>query len=581
MTWAWRVFGAVLLSVVAAGCTNVVHERDGGDLPAGCTVSGQLVEAGAFNSGNSCAVCDPARSSTDWSARPDGTPCDAGVCEAGACAAKCFIDGALRTSGALNSINPCQRCEPTRSTSAWSQLATGANCGAGQVCEGGACTSKCFIDGQLRVADALNVDNGCQRCDPAQSTEAWSAVANGTSCGSGGVCESGACSAQCFISGSFYAASAANPANGCEQCTPSTSTSTWSPRATGASCGTGQICEASACVAKCFIAGAVVAADAVNPANECEQCSLAVSTTSWSPRAEGTSCSGGRVCSAANCALKCFIAGVVYAADEVNPANRCQQCVPATAVGAWSTRSDGASCELGKVCMTGTCEAKCLIAGVFVDAGVVNPATVCEQCSPPVSTTMWTSRGALLLLDGGTEVASQGWSVTAQAPSAVSYLPDSVRLQTSTNSGAVSGGQLLLVKAGAVEAGQPFTLQVEAMVEAVNAHNQFDSAAAILGSFTAPAGTAAQRSEMIYLDAAAVGWADNSQSASVAVQDGAFHTYQLSVDAAGTANLSVDGVLKLTRTGFTTTGTIAIGDQTNDPNVDATLRIRKVTRVCQ
>jgi hypothetical protein len=42
----------------------------------------------------------------------------------------------------------------------------------------------------------------------------------------------------------------------------------------------------------------------------------------------------------------------------------------------------------------------------------------------------------------------------------------------------------------------------------------------------------------------------------------------------------VDVVAKLTRSDFTTNGTIAIGDQTNESNVDGAVRIRSVERIC-
>jgi hypothetical protein len=85
---------------------------------------------------------------------------------------------------------------------------------------------------------------------------------------------------------------------------------------------------------------------------------------------------------------------------------------------------------------------------------------------------------------------------------------------------------------------------------------------------------------MIYLDATGIGWADDSLSFPFTVIDGAYHTYELSVDAGGGATVRVDGIQALTRTGFTTSGTIAVGDQTNDAAVDSTLRIRSVTRLC-
>lgn len=63
--------------------------------------------------------------------------------------------------------------------------------------------------------------------------------------------------------------------------------------------------------------------------------------------------------------------------------------------------------------------------------------------------------------------------------------------------------------------------------------------------------------------------------------DGTYHVHELAVDAAKVATVSVDGVAKLTRNNFTTNGTIAIGDQTNDSNVDGVVRIKSVEKLCQ
>ncbi len=190
-----------------------------------------------------------------------------------------------------------------------------------------------------------------------------------------------------------------------------------------------------------------------------------------------------------------------------------------------------------------------------------------------------------MLLTGGTDVAAQGWSVVMQPPATLSNGPDYVQLQTSTAPGAKASGQLLLTYPGAVEMGKPFKIQVVMQVDMVSSHNPLDSAAAILGSFTAQTvfGTTAERSQMIYLDPTKIGWADDSPSFPsfpFSVTDGAYHTYELSVDAAGAATVRVDGAQALTRSGFTTNGAIAVGDQTNEPAVDSTLRIRSVTRLC-
>jgi hypothetical protein len=185
-----------------------------------------------------------------------------------------------------------------------------------------------------------------------------------------------------------------------------------------------------------------------------------------------------------------------------------------------------------------------------------------------------------VLLAGGTDVAPQGWAIVMQAPASITDGPDYVHLMTSMAAGATTSGQLLLHYPGALDTGQPFKLQVVMLVESVDRHNQFDSAAAIMGSFTPPFGAGNDRSQMIYLDSGEVGWADGTQAFTASVTDNAYHTYELSVDAGNVAHVSVDGVPALTRTGFVFNGAIAIGDQTNDANVDSALRIRSVTKLC-
>ena len=85
---------------------------------------------------------------------------------------------------------------------------------------------------------------------------------------------------------------------------------------------------------------------------------------------------------------------------------------------------------------------------------------------------------------------------------------------------------------------------------------------------------------MIYLDSDRIGWADDTASFSAAVTNGEYHTVDLVVADDRKATVSIDGAVALTRNNFTTTGTIAVGDQTNDPNVDGVMRVRSVGRIC-
>ncbi|RKG83638.1 hypothetical protein D7W82_24655 [Corallococcus sp. CA049B] len=292
-------------------------------------------------------------------------------------------------------------------------------------------------------------------------------------------------------------------------------------------------------------------------------------------------CASTDACESGVCVAVCRIDGQQFAAGAVNPANACEQCLPEMSATTWTLLVDGTTCGAGQLCSAGACGPKCLINGTFYDEGTPNPTNACEVCTPATSTTAWSPREAIPLLVGGADIVAQGWTTIAQAPNTLTYGEDYVRLATSTDSGGRTSGQLLLAKTNAVAPTQPFTLRVTMQVESVSRHNQLDSGAAILGSLTGSVGNGTDRSQMIYLDSAAIGWADDSQSSAFSVTDGAYHVYELAVDADKVATVSVDGVAKLTRNNFTTNGTIAIGDQTNDPNVDGVVRIKSVEKLCQ
>ncbi|MCP3168504.1 hypothetical protein [Myxococcus qinghaiensis] len=291
-------------------------------------------------------------------------------------------------------------------------------------------------------------------------------------------------------------------------------------------------------------------------------------------------CASGQTCEGGVCIARCQIDGQQVESGAVNAANACEQCVPATSATTWTPRADGTQCASGQVCSAGVCGPKCFIDGTLYAEGEPNPANACEVCTPATSTTQWSARRSIPLLVGGADITAQGWRTAVQGPNTLTYGADYVRLETSTTPGGRTGGQLLLWRANAVDATKPFKLEVTLQVESASRHNSLDSGAAILGSFTPTVGDSVDRSQMIYLESAAIGWADDTQSAAFPVIDGAYHVYELAVDAAKVATVSIDGVAKLTRNNFTVDGNIAIGDQTNDPTVDGVMRIKSVELLC-
>jgi hypothetical protein len=292
-----------------------------------------------------------------WTTVANGTSCGSGmVCNSGACASQCFIGGTVYASGASDQGNACQTCQPSASTSAWTEATDGTQCGTGGICHVGSCVSGCEIGGVYYATSALNPNNPCQTCQPGTSLSAWSNLSNGTACGNGQVCASGSCGNQCDIGGTIYGSNATNPTNACQSCQPGTSTTTWTVVANGTGCGSGEICNAAACAPGCFIGGTIYASGAANPTNACQSCQPGTSATAWTAVATGTSCGSGEICESANCESGCFIGGTTYAPGAANPANACQSCQPLSSTTGWIAVPDGTVCGSGQTCTGGTCQ---------------------------------------------------------------------------------------------------------------------------------------------------------------------------------------------------------------------------------
>lgn len=195
--------------------------------------------------------------------------------------------------------------------------------------------TSCVIGGTTYASDAPNPANACQVCKPATSSMGWSNADEGTACNNGQFCNAGTCKTGCFVSGTFYATAAANPANGCQTCQPSFATTSWTTGANGASCGTGQVCNAGSCQSGCWIDGALVGSGTTNTSNACEICKPTVSTSTWSNNADGTNCGTGKICVSGTCGASCDVGGTIYSTGALNPGNGCQSCNPSFSTSTW------------------------------------------------------------------------------------------------------------------------------------------------------------------------------------------------------------------------------------------------------
>jgi sulfatase modifying factor 1 len=108
------------------------------------------------------------------------------------------------------------------------------------------------FQGRARFASSSRLQNPGSHASG--STTEWSNVIEGTSCGTGQWCHTGACQTGCWIGSTYYASGTADPSNPCESCQPSQSTTSWSS-AEGRSCTGGLTCNSESCCKSQYVPG--------------------------------------------------------------------------------------------------------------------------------------------------------------------------------------------------------------------------------------------------------------------------------------------------------------------------------------
>ena len=297
------------------------------------------------------------------------------VCHGGQCVSGCEVGGTFSGPNALNPTNACQSCQPSSTTTAWTDLADGAiaarpvlrrrpvrhgvrdwqrslriGCrepeqplrklpagdehlcmdehgrgqrrlpdGRGLLREPGELHLG-LLDWRCLLSSGATASSGCQVCNPGASTTAWTNVVGAASCPSGQACSSGACASGCAIGGTFYD-SGATSNDGCEVCTPSSSTTSWTDATGAASCTSGQVCNAGSCASGRSIGG-IFYAPAATTNDGCEICTPGTSTTAWTNATTGTNCGNGEVCSGGTCGTQCDIGGTILRLRGGEPEQR-------------------------------------------------------------------------------------------------------------------------------------------------------------------------------------------------------------------------------------------------------------------
>ena len=237
-----------------------------------CNIQGQCYAAGVKKPGESCFVCDPTRSASGWSPAAQNTSCD----DQSACSSDDHCDGAGSCVG-NKSCNDGIACTQ--------DVCTAAGCNNTAVTAG-----QCRIAGTCRLDGTANPQNGCQLCNALVSQTAWSPQAPSVGCSDGQYCTiddhcdgAGACTGgttrncsdafactsdscnesndscsntlqggKCIINGSCYSDGDAQSGNVCNECKPSTSTTSWTFRNgkvcnDNDSCSANDVCGAGTC----------------------------------------------------------------------------------------------------------------------------------------------------------------------------------------------------------------------------------------------------------------------------------------------------------------------------------------------
>ena len=327
-----------------------------GSCTTGCDIGNQLVASDAPNPTNGCLLCDQAQSFSNWSRAPDGQQCDAGqICSSGVCASDCDIFNNIVPVGTPNPTNGCQLCTPSLSSSNWSRAPDGQACAAGEICSSGFCASDCDIGGAIYSSGAVEATDPCHVCQPATSVSFWTNSPDGKACGSGEICTAGNCSPGCYISNAFYPPATPEPGVPCGVCQPSVTTLGWSDQPDGTSCGSGLICESGVCKSNCYIGGQYLSAGALDPTDACLVCQPTSSTSSGTSEPNGQSCGSGDVCSGGSCSAGCYIGGAFYAPNAADPQNPCLGCETASSTSSWQPVPNGQSCGAGLSCQAGRC----------------------------------------------------------------------------------------------------------------------------------------------------------------------------------------------------------------------------------
>ena len=387
-------------------CDSACSDAATGGLCKSCKVAGNVGKCSNVASGQSdpkqrCAASNPGAGdcSNDGTCNGNGAcrpwlssvGCRSASCTGTTLTAAANCDGAGHCPAASTSSCTPYQCSST-SPSCLTTCSSDANCVSGETCR--------------------KVDNHCGNKLPAGQT-----CGAGTDCGTGNCVDSTCCGSpscndnltcttdscatndgtckhtliagNCLIEGVCYAANATNPNNSCQQCTPATSTSAWSPKAStttcddGSACTTGDHCSNGSCVGTGSLAcndGNACTDDSCDPKNGC------VHTNNTADCSDNNACTVGDKCSGGAC-----VPGTAKNCDDGNvcTTDGCDATTGAcTHTNNTADCSDNNACTTGDKCSGGTC-----VPGTAKSCDDGNPCTT-DGCNASTGLCAYTNNTA-------------------------------------------------------------------------------------------------------------------------------------------------------------------------------------------
>ena len=339
-----------------------------------CTAAGSCVGEPRVCQGNECAagVCDEQASACGEEPLVDGTPCtDDGsgctddICKAGACAhpnnASACDDGEGCTfnDGCHGGV-----CAGTPYDCDDEHACTLRTCLGDGTCEEVLEPETCFIEGECRSSGEPSPIDPCMVCDPDQSPTSWVAGADGVACaGDGDPCTDDVC--QLGVCEHPHNAASCNDGNACttgDACAAGTCAGKVYVCDDGLPCTTDACDGAGGCVVElqpgfCRIEGACYLSGLESPTNPCLACEPDSNPAAWTQRPDGTGCSDGSACTAADGCAGGVCKGAPIDCDDGNVCTEdsCAQGTGCSYTPNTIPCNDGAFCTVNDTCTGGGC----------------------------------------------------------------------------------------------------------------------------------------------------------------------------------------------------------------------------------